>query len=186
MPAQLEDLGCSVTETMPDLRGAREIFQTLRAWHFEIAFRALYERAPDEVKDTVRWNIEEARRRSLVDHARAVAGHAALIERVRSFFDEFDVLALPTSQVVPFDVELDWPREVDGEPMESYIDWMRSCSDITLTGCPAISMPAAFTPGGLPVGVQFVGRPRSDVELLRFARLWERSVAPMRATVVDS
>ena len=186
VPAQLEDLGCRVTETMPDLRGAREIFQTLRAWHFEISGGALYDRAPDQMKDTVRWNIEEARRRSLVDHAEAVAGHAALIERVRAFFHDHDVLALPTSQVLPFDVELDWPREVAGEAMDSYIDWMRTCSDITLTGCPAISMPAAFSAGGLPVGVQFVGRPRGDVELLRFARLWERSVSPSRTTVVDS
>jgi amidase len=186
VPARLEELGCSVSEAMPDLRGAREIFQTLRAWHFEISGGPLYDRAPDQVKDTVRWNIEEARRRSLVDHARAAAGHAALVERVRAFFGEYDVLALPTSQVVPFDVSLDWPRSVDGESMPTYIDWMRTCSDITLTGCPAISMPAAFTSGGLPVGVQFVGRPRGDVELLRFARLWERSVAPTRATVVDS
>jgi amidase len=87
---------------------------------------------------------------------------------------------------VPFDVDIDWPREVDGEPMATYIDWMRTCCDITLTGCPAISMPAAFTPGGLPVGVQFVGRPRDDVGILRFARFWERSVAPTRTTVVDS
>ena len=186
VPGQLEALGCAVSEAMPDLRNAREIFQTLRAWQFEIAAGALYDRAPDRVKDTVRWNLDEARRRALVDHARATVGHAALLERVRAFFDEYDVLALPTAQVVPFDVELDWPREVDGTTMPSYIDWMRSCCDITLTGCPAISMPAAFTPVGLPVGVQFVGRPSDDVGLLRFARLWERSIAPSRTTVVDS
>lgn len=186
VPAQLEALGCSVSEAMPDLRDAREIFQTLRAWHFEISGGALYDRAPDDVKDTVRWNIDEARRRTLVDHATASTEHAALIERVRRFFDEYDVLALPTSQVVPFDIDVDWPREVDGEPMATYIDWMRTCCDITLTGCPAISMPAAFTPGGLPVGVQFVGRPSDDVGILRFARLWERSIAPTRTTVVDS
>ena len=186
VPGQLETLGCAVSEAMPELRDAREIFQTLRAWQFEIADGALHDRAPDLVKDTVRWNIDEARRRTLVDHARATVAHAALLERVRAFFDEYDVLALPTAQVVPFDVELDWPREVDGTTMPSYIDWMRTCCDITLTGCPAISMPAAFTPGGLPVGVQFVGRPGDDVGLLRFARLWERSVAPTRTTVVDS
>ena len=72
--------------------------------------------------------------------------------------------------------------------MPTYVDWMRSCSDISLTGCPAISMPASFTPDGLPVGVQFVGRPGGDVDLLRFARVWELASAPLvrRATVVAS
>ncbi len=186
VPAQLEELGFAVAEAMPDLTGAGEIFQTLRSWHFEISGGAMYERASDQMKDTVRWNIEEARHRTLVDHARASVAHAALVERTRVFFEQYDILVLPTSQVVPFDIELDWPRSVDGESMETYIDWMRSCSDITVTGCPAISMPAAFTSAGLPVGVQFVGRPRGDVELLRFARNWERAVHPIRTTVVDS
>ncbi len=176
VPEQLEVLGCDVAEAAPDLTDAREVFQVLRSWHFEIACGALYDRAADQMKDTVRWNIEQARTRALADHARASLAHAALVERVRAFFEEYDVLALPTSQVVPFDVELDWPRTVDGEPMETYIDWMRSCCDITVTGCPAISMPSGFTTEGLPVGVQFVGRPAGDVELLRFAKAWERAV----------
>jgi amidase len=186
-PERLLALGCHVDEDMPDLADAREIFQTLRAWHFDISAGPIYDAHPDQLKDTVRWNIEEARRRTMVDHERAAVAHARLIERIRSFFDDYDVLALPTSQVPPFDVDLDWPREVDGEPMETYIDWMRSCCDISVTGCPAVSMPAAFTPGGLPVGVQFVGRPRGDVELLRFARVWESAhpVGQRRATVLD-
>ena len=186
VPAHLEALGCHVSEAMPDLHDAGEIFQTLRAWQFEISAGELYDARQDDLKDTVRWNVEAGRRRTMQDHARATVAHAALIERVHRFFGEYDVLALPTTQVSPFDIELDWPRTVDGVEMDTYIDWMRSCSDITVTGCPAISMPAAFTPDGLPVGVQFVGRPQGDVDLLRFARSWERSVRPTRTTVVDS
>ena len=186
VPDQLETLGFEVSEAMPDLAGVGEIFQTLRAWHFEISWGALCDRSPGQVKDTVRWNIDEARRRAFVDHAAASVAHAALIDRVRSFFEQYDVLALPTTQLVPFEIDVEWPRHVDGVPMETYIDWMRSCSDITVTGCPAISMPAAFTPDGLPVGVQFVGRPQGDVELLQFARSWERAVSPTRTTVIDS
>jgi amidase len=158
----------------------------LRAWHFEITAGGFYDRSPDRFKDTVRWNVEEARRRTMVDHARVTALHAQLLARVGEFFERYDVLALPTSQVVPFDVELDWPRSVEGVEMETYIDWMRSCSDISVTGCPAISMPAGFTPDGLPVGVQFVGRPQGDVELLQFARAWERATdaGQRRATVL--
>lgn len=185
VPDRLAALGCEVAEDAPDLRDAREIFQTLRAWHFEISTGSFYDRAPERLKDTVRWNIELARSLRLTDHARASVAHARLLERVRDFFERYDVLALPTSQVVPFDVGLDWPRTVDGVPMETYIDWMRSCCDISVTGCPAVSMPAAFTPDGLPVGVQFVGRPQGDVDLLRFARVWERAhpVGARRATV---
>ena len=171
---------------MPDLHDAREIFQTLRAWHFEISTGELYDQDPDRLKDTVRWNVEAARQRTMHEHGRATVAHGALIERARAFFGEYDVLALPCTQVAPFDITLDWPRTVDDVEMVTYIDWMRVCSDITVTGCPAISMPAAFTPDGLPVGVQFVGRPRGDVELLRFARGWERAVRPRRSMVVGS
>ena len=185
VPDRLTALGCRVVEDAPDLRGARDVFQVLRAWHFEISAGAFYDRAPHQLKDTVRWNIELARSLQLTDHARVSIAHARLVERVREFYERYDVLALPTAQVPPFDIELDWPRHVDGEPMETYIDWMRSCCDISVTGCPAVSMPAAFTPDGLPVGVQFVGRPRGDVELLRFARVWEAAepVGQRRATV---
>jgi amidase len=185
VPGRLSSLGCIVVEDAPDLRSAGEVFQVLRAWHFEISAGSMYDRAGDRMKDTVRWNIELARSLRLVDHARAAAEHAAIVERVREFFDRYDVLAVPTAQMVPFDVTLDWPRAVDGVEMDTYIDWMRICSDISVTGCPAVSMPASFTPAGLPVGVQFVGRPNGDVELLRFARVWEQAypVGTRRATV---
>ncbi|TDT17343.1 amidase [Ilumatobacter fluminis] len=176
VPDRLGELGCDVVDDAPDLGDAGEIFQVLRAWHFELAAGELYDRVSEQLKETVRWNVELGRSFTLTDHARAAAGHADLVERARRFFGCYDVLALPAVQVVPFPVETEWPTEIDGTTMPTYVDWMRSCSDITLTGCPAMSMPAAFTPDGLPVGVQFVGPPRSDVELMRFAKAWELAV----------
>jgi amidase len=66
-------------------------------------------------------------------------------------------------------VELDWVREIDGVPQENYLSWMRSCTDITMTGCPAISVPGGFTPEGLPVGLQLVAPPGHELLLLRIA-----------------
>jgi amidase len=94
---------------------------------------------------------------------------------MRRFMAEVDAVALPVCQVAPFDIALEWPRDVAGRPMQSYIEWMRSCSDITVTGCPAISVPAGFTPDGLPVGLQLVGRHGGDLALLGLAHAFERA-----------
>ena len=76
---------------------------------------------------------------------------------VVGFFDRFDFLVMPVTQVSPFDVGLEFPTEIDGRPMSTYLDWMESCWCITVTGCPAIAVPCGFTDDGLPVGLQIVG-----------------------------
>ena len=74
-----------------------------------------------------------------------------------------------------FPVEMKWIREINGVPMESYIDWMQSCSLISLTEHPAMSVPCGFTPAGLPVGIQMVGRHRGERELLQLAHAFEQA-----------
>ncbi len=173
VPGVFADLGWQVVEDVPDLTDAPEVFQVLRACEFEVGLGELYDSHRDQLKDTIRWNIEEARRRPLTDYAVASRKHGELFHRVQEFFGQYDVLACPTVQVAPFDVTIDWVRDVDGVVMASYIDWMRACSDVTVMGCPAISVPAGFTPEGLPVGLQLVGRPGDDLGLLRIAKAFE-------------
>lgn len=76
---------------------------------------------------------------------------------------------LPVTQVMPFDVELEYPREINGVTMTTYIDWMKSCYVISATGCPAISVPAGFSADGLPIGLQILGRHRDDFGVLQLA-----------------
>jgi amidase len=173
VPQRFASHGCTVDEAHPDLRGVSEMFQTLRAVGFERNLGEVYDRHADALKDTVRWNIELARSLSAADVGRAIRERAALQERVRRFFERFDVLALPTVQVVPFPVELDWVHEIDGVEMSNYLEWMRSCTDITMTGCPAVSVPAGRTPDGLPVGVQLVAPPGHDLLLLQVAHAFD-------------
>ena len=163
VPTRFESHGCVVVDTFPDLHDAGRIFQTLRAVGFERNLGQLYDRRPDDLKDTIRWNIELARRLTAADVGVALRERGALQERVRSCFDGVDVIALPTVQVVPFPVELDWVHEIEGVPLDNYLQWMQSCTDITVTGCPAISVPAGFTPDGLPVGLQLVRATRTRV-----------------------
>jgi amidase len=168
-PERFVDHGWLVEEAFPDLSGASEMFQTLRAVSFERNLGELYDQRAAELKDTIRWNVELARTLTAADVGRAVRERSLLQERVRTFFERFDVLALPTVQVVPFPVETDWVREVDGVSMGNYLEWMRSCTDITMTGCPAISVPGGYTPDGLPVGLQLVALPGAELLLLQIA-----------------
>ena len=169
----LADLGCQVSDAALDLSGGDEVFRTWRALRFATAFGPLLRDHPDDVGPNVTWNIERGHELTVADLSRATTLWAALAERVGAFFTGFDVLACPVSQVPPFDVDLDWVHEIDGVPQESYLDWMRSAYLISVTGLPAISVPAGFTPGGLPVGLQLVGRRLADWHLLAVAAAFE-------------
>src|SRR5262245_41048132 len=173
--AILGDLGCQVRDAAPDLAGGDEVFRTWRALRFATAFGPLLRDHPGDLGPNVTWNIERGQELTVADLSRATALWAGLAERVSAFFADFDVLACPVSQVPPFDVDLDWVHEIDGVPQESYLDWMRSAYLISVTGLPAISLPAGFTPAGLPVGLQLVGRRRADWHLLAVAAAFEQA-----------
>ena len=177
VPDVLSDLGCDVVEAWPDLSDAPQIFQARRAWLFAVGFGQLLEAHPDELKDTVVWNIRQGLAMSIADYAEACRRHTQLFARMHEFMSPagggFEFLANPTTQVPPFDVEVEYPTEIEGTQFETYIDWMRSCSDITVTTHPAISVPAGFTGYGLPVGLQLVGRHRADRSVLELAHAWE-------------
>nr|MBA2441438.1 amidase [Rubrobacter sp.] len=132
-----EALGCKVEEDDPDLSGADEVFKVFRAWQFELTYGRLLDEHRDLLKDTVVWNIEEGRRLSGPQLGAAERGRTELYHRVRRFMERYEFLVLPTTQVPPFDVDRPYVSEIAGEPLETYIDWMRSCYYITVTGLPA-------------------------------------------------
>ena len=179
--AVLEALGARVEDVDPDLTDAHEVFRTLRAFNFELAYGELLKTRRSEMKDTVIWNIEEGARLTGPEVGRAERLRTALHHRMRGFMEQYAFIAAPVVQVPPFDVNQPWVTEIDGQPMATYLDWMKSCYLISATGLPALSVPCGFTPEGLPVGLQLVGRHLDDLGLLQLGyafqqrtRLWER------------
>ena len=165
--------GAKVFGAWPDLTGAEETFRTLRAWHFHAKFAALLADHPAAFKQSLADNIRAGVSLTGPDVARAYALRSTLAERMRTFFEKYDVLMLPVSQVPPFPADQEYPTSINGVAMETYLDWMRSAYFITVTGCPAISVPAGLTPGGLPVGVQIVAPHGADRRLLEIASAFE-------------
>jgi amidase len=169
------DLGCVVEEACPDLGTADSIFRTIRAWQFELRLGSLRDRHGELMKSTLVWNIDEGRKLSGADLAHAERSRGLLYHRVRRFFADYDALVLPVSQVPPFDVDSEYPAVVAGVPQQTYLDWMRSAYFVSVTGCPAISVPAGFTEDGLPVGVQIVGPHQADLAVLRLGYAFEQA-----------
>ncbi len=167
--------GAAVTPAYPSLPEAEDTFRTLRAWHFQAQLGPLLAAHPDGFKPSLADNIRAGESLTGADVARAYARRTTLGQRMVSFFSEYDVLVLPVSQVPPFPADQEFPTSVNGRPMETYLDWMRSAYFITVTGCPAISVPGGFTDSGLPVGIQIVAAHNQERRLLEVAHAFEQA-----------
>jgi amidase len=155
----------------PDFSGSIDCFQVLRALLFADVRGGLLPKERDRINPDIVWNIEKGQTLTAAEIIEAMRVRHALFHRVARFFDDFDLLVCPTVAVSPFPVEQRFPTEIAGEKLTTYIDWMFLTFAITLTGCPAISLPCGLTKDGLPVGLQLIGRPHGDAALLGHA--WE-------------
>ena len=171
----LLDLGCIVEEATPDLTDVDEIFLTLRSWANWNTNGALLAEHRSVMKPEAIWDIEAGAQLTGADVARAIIKHGALLERMRVFQEKYEFLLCAVNQVPPFDAGLDWPKSIEGVAMENYVAWMKSTYWISTTCRPAMSVPAGFTPEGLPVGIQIVGRHRDDLGVLRLGYAFEQA-----------
>jgi amidase len=169
------ELGCVVEEGQPDFRDADEAFKVWRAWNFALAYGELIKKHRDQIKETVIWNTEEGLKLTGPQIGEAERKRTELYHRVRVFMEKYEFLICPVNQVPPFDVKTPYIKEIAGVQMDTYIDWMKSCYYITVTGHPAISVPCGFTPEGLPVGMQIVGRHQDDFGVLQLAYAFEQA-----------
>lgn len=172
----LESLGATVEESAPDLSDADEVFDVTRAFDMATNLRRVVAQHRDDgkVKEDIVWNVTRGLELTAEQLMSAAEARRRLDAGVRRWFGDHDLLLTPTVQTMPFPVEQRWPTEIDGVQLETYLDWMRSCSLISATRCPALSVPGGFA-DGLPVGLQLVAAPGADVRLLALARVYERA-----------
>ncbi|MDB6087114.1 MAG: Amidase, partial [Gammaproteobacteria bacterium] len=170
-----ESLGCIVEDAHPDLASAEEIFLTMRAFRSWTNLGPLLGKHRMELKPEAIQEIEDGARLSTSQLSAAMVQHGQLLEKMRVFQETYPFILSAVNQVPPFDASLHWPTTVDGAAMDHYIAWMRSAYWITATFHPAISVPAGFTPDGLPIGLQIVGRFRDDFGVLQLAYAFERA-----------
>jgi amidase len=173
--ATFESLGCIVEQAELDFSPAEISFRTLRAWAAATNYGTQLHQHPDAFKDTLKEEIARGLQLSGQDIAHAEVAHSQLWRRFQAFLEKYEYFILPTTQLPPFDVNMPYPAEVAGVKVDNYIDWMKACWYISATGNPAASVPAGFTPEGLPVGIQIVGRDKADFSVLQMAHGFEQA-----------
>ena len=175
-----ENLGCIVEQAEPDWTGALEAYDTLRAWGYATSQSENIRLHRDLVKDTIQWEAERGSKLTGADIARAHTLRSKAWDNMRMFQEKYEYFVTPTTQVLPFDVTQPYPTEVAGVKMSTYIEWMKTCMLISALENPSISMPCGFTEGGLPVGLQIVGRHRDEWGVLQMAYAFEQATPGTR------
>ncbi len=127
------------------------------------------------IKPEALWEHDQAAGLTGAQTLQASAQRSAFYQHLLTLFERFDVLALPSAQVWPFDAALRWPTHINGREMDTYHRWMEVVIYATFAGLPCISVPAGFGAAGLPMGLQLIGRPQGDAALLRLARAYENA-----------
>lgn len=161
-----------------DFEALWQAFVTLRQASSGCALEAHYDDPLKRslLKPEAVWEVEHALRLTAPQIHAATVRRSSWHRMLLSLFDRFDLIALPTAQVFPFDVVTHWPREVAGRTMDSYHRWMQVSALATLGGCPAVNVPAGFDARGRPMGMQLIGRPRGDMAVLRAAVAYETTL----------
>jgi amidase len=173
----LETTGCSVGTTSLGMQ-PEEIWDAWLVWRKALAGASTgaYAHLPnwrEKVKPEAQWEYDQSLDLTGTQLMKASAARTRYYQSMLSLFESFDVLAIPTAQVWPFDIKERWPQTIAGRSMDTYHRWMEVVIYPTFAGLPAISVPAGFNAQGLPMGLQLIGKPKGDFELLQVAHAYE-------------
>lgn len=182
--AHFETVGCTVEELRPafDLEGLWRAWIDLRSFSVAGANAALYH-DPDKrrlLKPEALWEIERGLQLGGPQVYDAMKVRSAWYQQLRQLFEQVDFLVMPATQVFPFDASLDWPKAIDGRPMDTYHRWMQAVVPATMAGLPALAAPAGFGPQGLPAGIQIIGPAQADAAVLQIGHAYDQASAHSR------
>ena len=175
----LVTLGCDVSTAKLGM-DPEDIWNAWLVWRQALAGRNVgsYAHLPNwrnKLKPEAQWEYDQSLALTGSQLMQASVTRTRFYQSMLTLFESFDVLALPVSQVWPFDVTARWPQHINGQAMDTYHRWMEVVIYATFAGLPAISVPAGFNAQGLPMGLQLIGKPQGDFELLQMAYAYEQA-----------
>ena len=174
-----EQLGCIVEEARPDFP-IEEVWRNwlkIRASQVGARFKKFYNDPTKRalMKPELQWEIDSSARLTADEISEAGAVRSSWYQAVRRFFEKYDYMVLPSAQVFPFDVSTHWPKQINGKAMDTYHRWMEVAVPVTMSGCPALNVPAGFDEQGLPMGIQIVAPNHAEMSCLQLAYAYDQT-----------
>ncbi|WOD39677.1 amidase [Nodosilinea sp. E11] len=152
-----------------DCSGAKFAFETLRGAIVLHNYQDLLQNHGDQLTETVRWEIEQGRGVTAADYLTAEAQRGQILHNFLAFFEQHDFLLTPSASVLPFPITQSAVLKINDTALGNIVDYLAITYTLSLTGLPVVSMPCGWTRSGLPVGIQIVGPPQAETQLLQFA-----------------
>ena len=174
-----------ISSEIPNFSGTLESFHTLRGVLLACMMDGLLKNHRDDILPDIIKNIEVGYNVTSKEIIYAEQIRKNLLASIDIFFKDHDFLICPSSSIEPFDADKPFVTEIDGQKCKSYIDWFAITFALTMTACPVISLPCGFTKSGLPVGIQIMGKPRKENELLSFAYFLEKKLQVKNKVPLD-
>ena len=173
----LSGMGCTVDEARLGM-SPEQIWQAWLVWRQalvgpRIAPYLINPANRAHIKAEALWEHDQSLNLTGAQLMAASASRTRFYMSMLQLFEKFDVLAIPTAQVWPFNVSLRWPQSIAGQSMDTYHRWMEVVIYATFAGLPSISVPAGFGANGLPMGLALIGKPQGDWDLLKLAHAYE-------------
>ncbi len=165
----LEKAGLKVKATCPNLQNSDMVFKTCRAYQFNALWSDTLKQNRTKLKPEVISNIEQGSKITAEELANAEAERSKIRRAMLDFLEDEEFLISATAPVAPNLAEERYVSNISGVMLKSYIDWLILGYSISITGCPAISVPCGFNKEGLPIGMQIVAKPHCELSLLQFA-----------------
>lgn len=182
---RFSEIGAQVDRNAPDFSGAIEAFQTLRGVLIAQMMESILQQHRERIAPEIIWNIEKGLAVTNAQLLDAERVRSRLYRRMEDFFKNYDLLLCPTVSVPPFPKDQRYVEVIAGQPTQTYIDWIAITFAITMTSCPALSLPVGFTETGLPVGLQVIGPPRGEAALLAACHRMEEALGLASQVPID-
>lgn len=178
---KLSAQGATMHLAHPKMPECHEAFNSLRAFQFAAIWGHVMHTHRDKLKPEVVWNIEKGLQLDADRLAKAEQMRSSLRLTMIDFLDGHRFLIAPSAPVIPPLAEERYVKSIEGVEMETYLDWLALGYSISVTGCPAISLPCGLSQDGLPIGLQIIARPHDEHALLKFAAWVEQVLGSAKA-----